>query len=101
MAEIHINYNLYGTEKDHLIKEMIETFREICFRNLENIEGKFLFEYINQHNQFDLLEFPETEAKIFPMFAKIDSEYPNCFIAGLNYYKKHIIVICLRLPIFF
>jgi len=88
MADIHINYNIYDNEQDKLILEMVETFREITNRNLKSIEGKFLFEYINQHNQFDLVEFPEIEEKIFPHFIKIDNEFPNCFIAGLKYYKN-------------
>ncbi|QHI35773.1 hypothetical protein IMCC3317_11210 [Kordia antarctica] len=88
MADIHINHNSYGNEQDILIKNMIDTFRDIAKRNLEDIEGKFLFEYIDQHNQFDLLEFPKINDKFFPKFVRIDNEFPNCFIAGLNYYRN-------------
>jgi len=87
MAEIHINFNLYGTEKDQIIGQTVDLFREIANRNLQEVEGKFLFEYINQHNQFDILEFPKLDYKIFPLLNRIDDEFPNCFIAGLNYYK--------------
>jgi hypothetical protein len=88
MADIHINFDHYGNEQDELINKMVNTFKEIADKNLKEIEGKFLFEYINQHNQFDLIEFPETDDKIFPNFIEIDNEFPNCFIAGLKYYKN-------------
>ena len=88
MADIHINYNIYGNEQDILIKEMVVKFREIATKSLDEIEGKFLFEYIDRHNQFDLLEFPEIEDKIFTKFVEMNDEFPDCFIAGLNYYKN-------------
>lgn len=88
MAKIHINYNQYCNEQDELINQMVSKFREIADRNLKEVDGNFLFEYINQHNQFDILEFPETDDKIFPKLVEIDNEFRNCFIAGIKYYKN-------------
>ena len=85
MADIH---NIYGHEKDDLIIKTIDIFREIANRILIEVESNFLFEYINQHNQFDVIEFPETDDKIFPKFIKIDNDLPNCFISGLKYYRN-------------
>ena len=67
---------------------MVGKFREIATKCLEEIEGKFLFEYVDMHNQFDLLELPEIDDKIFPKFVEINDEFPDCFITGLNYYKN-------------
>lgn len=88
MANIHINYSTYGNKQDVLIENMVNSFREIVKRNLKGVNGKFLFEYIDQHNQFDIIEFPESDIKLFPMLVRINEELPNCFIAGLNYYKS-------------
>jgi len=76
--EIHVNHDSFSKSNEKVHLDNIENFKTVANSILDEIDGKFLVDYIPTYQQFDVLERPETITQ--QHIAQIEELYPNAFI---------------------